>query len=102
MRSFVTALSFAFTAALVVLPTTALARGGCYICQRGSEGGCEQCSYGDKDSQAARKACEKRGCKIGGTKSCSEASNVKSCSMPTQSEANQTASLDPDLSCRTN
>jgi len=102
VRTFFAALSFALASAVVVLPSTALARGGCYICQRGSEGGCQQCSYGDKDNQDARKACEKRGCKIGGTKSCSDAGNVKSCSIPTQSEANQTASLDPDLSCRTN
>ena len=62
------------------LVTRALAD-GCYICGSGSSGGCQQCSYGSSDTAAARKACEKKGCKIGGTKSCSTAANVKSCSL---------------------
>lgn len=53
---------------------------GCYICTGGSSCG-EQCRYGGSDTGDARKACEKRGCKIGGTKSCSTAANVKTCSL---------------------
>jgi hypothetical protein len=102
MRQLVAALSLAVSAAFTLVPSNAFASEGCYICKSGSEGGCQQCSYGSKDTQEARKACEKRGCKIGGTKSCSTASNAKSCALPTQSQSTQTASLDPDLSCLPN
>lgn len=101
MRQLVAALSLAVSSLVTLLPSSALAE-GCYICTRDSSGGCQQCSYGSSDTQAARKACEKRGCKIGGTKSCSTAANVKSCALPTQSQSTQTASLDPDLSCLPN
>lgn len=50
---------------------------GCYICTSGSP--CQQCRYGGSDSQAERKKCRDAGCKIGGTKSCSTAANVKTC-----------------------
>ena len=69
-------------AAFFTAPTIAAASEGCYICTSASAGGCQQCPYGSKDTSEARKACEKRGCKIGGTKSCSTASNAKSCEMP--------------------
>ena len=69
-------------AALFAAPTSASASEGCYICTSASAGGCQQCSYGSKDTSEARKACEKRGCKIGGTKACSTASNAKTCEMP--------------------
>jgi hypothetical protein len=74
----------ALTIALAVsfAPTTAAASEGCYICSSGSSGDCKQCPYGAKDTQEARKACEKRGCKIGGTTSCSTAVNIKSCALP--------------------
>jgi len=49
----------------------------CANCASGSS--CNQCRLGDKDSSAARKRCEKQGCKITGTGSCSTASNVKVC-----------------------
>jgi hypothetical protein len=73
------ALAFGFTSA------PAAASEGCYICKTGSDGGCQQCAYGSKDTSEARKACEKRGCKIGGTKACSTASNAKTCSLPASS-----------------
>lgn len=50
---------------------------GCYICTSGSP--CAQCRYSGSDTQAERKKCRDAGCKIGGTKSCSTAANVKTC-----------------------
>jgi hypothetical protein len=50
---------------------------GCYICTSGSP--CQQCRYTGSDTQAERKKCRDSGCKIGGTKSCSTAANVKTC-----------------------
>lgn len=50
---------------------------GCYICTSGSP--CQQCRYTGSDSQAERKKCQDSGCKIGGTKSCSTAANIKTC-----------------------
>ena len=80
------ALAFGFAA------SPAAASEGCYICKMGSDGGCQQCAYGSKDTQEARKACEKRGCKIGGTKACSTASNAKTCALPATSST-MTAAL---------
>lgn len=65
-------------ALLVAAPTAALAD-GCYLCGSGSSNGCNQCRYGSSDTGDARKACEKKGCKITGTASCSSAANVKVC-----------------------
>lgn len=93
MRSFILSLSLALTAA-VLAPGTALASEGCYICKSGSSGACQQCRYGARDTSEARKACERRGCKVGGTKSCSTAANAKTCALPTGAEPLQTASLD--------
>jgi hypothetical protein len=50
---------------------------GCYICTSGSP--CAQCRYTGTDTQAERKKCQDAGCKIGGTKSCSTAANIKTC-----------------------
>ncbi len=50
---------------------------GCYICTSGSP--CAQCSYRGSDNGDNRKRCQQAGCKIGGTKSCSTAANVKTC-----------------------
>ena len=50
---------------------------GCYICTSGSP--CQQCRWSGSDSQAERKKCQDAGCKIGGTRSCSTAANVKTC-----------------------
>lgn len=86
-KALAAALGFALTAFAV--PSTAVAD-GCYICQSGSSCGA-QCRYGSSDTQAARKDCEKRGCKIGGTTSCSTAANIKVCVVPTVD--NTTASL---------
>lgn len=71
----------ALTISLTLLGTLATATSaladGCYNCGSGSP--CNQCRYGDKDTQDARKRCEKSGCKISGTSSCSTAANVKVC-----------------------
>ncbi len=58
-------------------PMTADAR-DCLLCGSGSSNGCQQCDAGGTDSKA-RSACEKAGCKISGTGSCSTAANVKIC-----------------------
>lgn len=81
MKHLVSAAALAL-AAFFAAPTGAAASEGCYICTSASSGGCQQCPYGSKDTSEARKACEKRGCKIGGTKSCSTAANAKTCEMP--------------------
>lgn len=44
-----------------------------------SSSSCNQCRLGSKDTSEARKRCEKMGCKITGTGSCSTAANVKVC-----------------------
>ena len=77
----------------LALPSAALASEGCYICASGSTGGCQQCQYGSKDTSEARKACQKRGCKIGGTKACSTAANAKTCALPEPGAGTRTASL---------
>jgi len=82
MKHLVAALALLLATTSLITPTTAAASEGCYICTSASAGGCQQCAYGAKDTQEARKACEKRGCKIGGTKSCSTAANAKTCEMP--------------------
>jgi hypothetical protein len=69
-----TALAFG----LGFIAPTAIKADGCYMCASGSSCG-NQCRYGSSDTQDARKACEKRGCKITGTTSCSTAANVKVC-----------------------
>jgi len=50
---------------------------GCYICKSGSKDGIQQCKYHGSDTQSQRKECKAAGCEIGGTRSCSTASNVK-------------------------
>ena len=57
-------------------PLPAALAAGCYICTSGSP--CQQCRY-SSDTQAERKKCRDSGCKIGGTKSCSTAANIKTC-----------------------
>ena len=99
MRKFLVVASLA-VAAVFVTPTAAFAD-GCYICSSGSSGGCKQCRYGGSDTQAARKECEKKGCKIGGTSSCSSAANVKVCAMPAPQKPVETASLET-LECLPN
>jgi hypothetical protein len=49
----------------------------CVNCSSSSS--CNQCRLGSKDTSAGRKRCEKMGCKITGTGSCSTASNVRVC-----------------------
>ena len=91
MRSLVVAASLA-VAFVIGYPASALAD-GCYICASGSSNGCKQCRYGSSDTSAARKECEKKGCKVGGTASCSSAANVKVCEAPQPSKSVETASI---------
>ena len=65
-------------AAAPAIPASALAD-GCYICTSGSSCG-NYCRYAGRDSYPKRKACQKAGCKIGGTASCPSAANVRICS----------------------
>ncbi|MEK0418389.1 MAG: hypothetical protein RI949_2395 [Pseudomonadota bacterium] len=74
--------ALALALALGFTTPPAAASEGCYICKSGSGSGCQQCAYGSKDTPEARKACEKRGCKIGGTKPCATASDTKTCALP--------------------
>lgn len=76
MKRLLAAAVLALGAALCGAAPPALAD-GCYICTSGSP--CQQCRYGGSDTQAERKKCRDAGCKIGGTKSCSSAANIKTC-----------------------
>jgi len=58
-------------------PVTPLMADGCYICASGSD--CNYCRYGSSDTSEARKACEKKGCRVTGTASCPTAANYKVC-----------------------
>ena len=73
-------LRMAVVALALAVPAATAWADGCYMC--GGSSSCKQCSYGSKDTFDARKACEKKGCKISGTASCSTAANVKSCALP--------------------
>lgn len=75
MKRLLLAAAFSVAAALSAAPA-ALAD-GCYICTSGSS--CQQCRWSGRDTQAERKKCQDAGCKIGGTKSCSTAANIKTC-----------------------
>lgn len=75
MKRILLAAALALSAGFAAAPA-ALAD-GCYICTSGSP--CQQCRYSGSDSQAERKKCRDSGCKIGGTKSCSTAANIKTC-----------------------
>lgn len=87
MKKTLLAISLAL-AAFFAIPTLVQAD-GCYLCGSGSTNGCQQCRYGSNDSGDARKACEKKGCKIEGTASCSTAANIKVCKLETKSAASQ-------------
>lgn len=80
MKFFRALLSAGILASTMSVSAAALAGDGCYICGSGSS--CQQCRYGDKDTQDKRKACEAKGCKVSGTTSCSTAANVKVCAAP--------------------
>jgi len=75
MKRTILAAAVALVAGLGFAP--AASADGCYICTSGSP--CAQCRYSGSDSQAERKKCQDAGCKIGGTKSCSTAANIKTC-----------------------
>ena len=98
MKQLLVTLAVALSA---VVPSIAFAD-GCYICSSGSSNGCKQCRYAGSDTQSARKDCEKKGCKIGGTASCSSAANVKVCVAPASAGPTRTASLDTTMECAPN
>lgn len=75
MTKLLIAAAFAFGVAGFA-PIPAAQAAGCYICTSGSP--CQQCRYGS-DTQSERKRCRDAGCKIGGTKSCSTAANIRTC-----------------------
>ena len=83
MRRLALVLSLAVSS-IVVLPTLAFAGDTCVTCGSGSSNGCQQCRMPGGDTSANRKECEKKGCKISGTASCSSAANVKVCQMETK------------------
>ena len=71
-------LTLSCSALLLVLSSlSAIAGDGCYICKSSSKDGIQQCKYHGSDTQSQRKNCKQAGCDIGGTTSCSSASNVK-------------------------
>jgi hypothetical protein len=72
-----TLIAAAMTLSLGSLSAPPALADGCYICTSGSP--CQQCRYTGSDTQAERKKCRDSGCKIGGTKSCSTAANIKTC-----------------------
>ncbi len=72
------AVSFSFMIFTLNSNNVTAGPGLCFLCGSGSS--CQQCpSPSGKDTSNDRKACEKRGCKITGTASCSTAANVKKC-----------------------
>src|SRR5262245_59296984 len=77
-----------------LLATTAARADGCYICASGSSEVCKNyCRYGSEDTFKARKECEKRGCKIGGTASCPTAVNYKVCLAPAKATDTTVAAI---------
>lgn len=100
MRRLTLALSLAFCA-IITLPTVAFAGDACVNCGSGSTNGCQQCRMPGGDTFPARKECEKKGCKIVGTSSCSTASNVKVCKLEPASAPIITAQREA-LECRAN
>lgn len=98
MRRLALAVSLAVSSLLVV-PSLAFASDTCVTCGSGSSNGCQQCRLPGGDNQANRKNCEKKGCKITGTASCSSAANVKVCKV--ESASAPTAQLQT-LECKVN
>ncbi|MBE2251566.1 MAG: hypothetical protein IAE78_18635 [Myxococcus sp.] len=99
MRHLMLVLSLAVSA-VVLVPGVSFAD-TCVSCGSGSSNGCQQCRMPGGDTQAARKECEKKGCKITGTSSCSSAANVKVCKLEVPQAPIKTAMLDvPE--CRAN
>lgn len=67
---------------------------GCYLCGSGSTPQCKDyCRYSGSDTFAARKECEKRGCKVSGTGSCPTAVNYKVCMVNVEDSDKTVASL---------
>lgn len=76
---FLCAFAVAAFALVTVAPQEARAD-GCYICTSGSADQCKDyCKYVGDDTWDNRKACEAKGCKVGGTASCPTAVNYKVC-----------------------
>ena len=63
----------------------------CFLCKSDSDGGCK----GAKQCRGTRKECRDKGCKIGGTASCSSAANVKICTAPVAPHVPHTAGFSP-------
>ncbi|MBM4373778.1 MAG: hypothetical protein FJ095_01745 [Deltaproteobacteria bacterium] len=82
MKKIIRAAAAVFTAGTLgfmifgISPSTADAGENCYLCEK-SSGGPDQCKQRGSDSFDRRKVCEKAGCKVTGTASCSSAANVK-------------------------
>jgi hypothetical protein len=82
MKTFVRAAAAVVTATILgvtmfgITPSVADAGENCYLCEK-SSGGPDQCKQRGSDSFDRRKVCEKAGCKVSGTASCSSAANVK-------------------------
>jgi hypothetical protein len=94
--------SILFIAACLVpsLAATEARADGCYICSSGSTPNCKDyCRYSGQDTFAARKACEQRGCKIGGTASCPTAVNYKVCMAPPAQHNDKSADQTVALMC---
>ncbi len=81
-----------FVAGLLQFGATPALADGCYICTSGSP--CAQCAYRGNDTAEHRKRCQDAGCKIGGTKSCSTAANVKTCRASLADPAKGLAEID--------
>ena len=77
------ALVFGAACALPGLMATPAWADGCYTCGGGSSDACKDyCRYSGQDTFAARKSCESKGCKVGGTAACPTAVNAKVCRAP--------------------
>jgi hypothetical protein len=57
---------------------------GCYVCGGGSKCG-DYCRYSGADNFEARRACEKKGCKVSGTGPCPTKAGAKVCALPATS-----------------
>lgn len=83
-----------FMAAPVIAPTSARAD-GCYQCGDKSTDACKSfCRFTGEDTFAARKDCEKRGCKVGSSRPVAcPAEPSKICIAPTTSTGTTVASI---------
>ncbi len=66
---------------------------GCYRCGSGSSESCKDYCHYAKDTFAARKACEKKGCKISSVGTCPTTPNSRICQAPAKTSETSFASL---------